>query len=49
VWIDFMAAVKGGKPFRALGIVLIDARQTPYVLRGLVRMVAGRFGDGKKV
>ena len=49
VWIDFMTAVKGGKPFRALDVVLKDTRQTPYVLRGLVRMVAGRFGDGKKV
>lgn len=49
VWIDFMAALKGGKPFCALGVVLKDARQAPYVTRGLVRMVAGRFGGGKKV
>lgn len=49
VWIDFMAALKGGKPLRALSAVLKDARQAPYVMRGLVRMVAGRFGGGKKV
>jgi succinoglycan biosynthesis protein ExoU len=48
VWIDFMAALKGGKPFGALGAVLKDIRQTPYVVRGVVRMVAGRFGGARK-
>ena len=48
-WIDFMAALKGGKPVRALGVILKDARQAPYVTRGVVRMVAGRFGGAKKV
>jgi hypothetical protein len=49
VWIDFMAALKGGRPDRALGVVTKDMRQAPYVARGLVRMVAGRFGARKKV
>ena len=49
VWIDFMAALKGGKPARALSVVTKDMRQAPYVARGLVRMIAGRFGGGKKV
>lgn len=48
-WIDFMAALKGGKPFHAASVMLKDVRQLPYVARGLVRMVAGRFGGGKKV
>ena len=49
VWIDFMAALKGGRPDRALAVVTKDMRQAPYVARGLVRMVAGRFGARKKV
>ena len=48
VWIDFMAALKGGKPFHALGVILKDVRQLPYVMRGVVRMVASRFGGAKK-
>jgi succinoglycan biosynthesis protein ExoU len=48
VWIDFMTALKGGRPDRALGVVTKDMRQAPYVVRGLVRMVAGRFGVRKK-
>jgi succinoglycan biosynthesis protein ExoU len=48
-WIDFMAALKGGKPFNALGVVLKDVRQAPYLMRGFVRMVAGRFGGARKV
>jgi hypothetical protein len=48
-WIDFMAALKGGKPFKAASVMLKDVRQLPYVTRGLVRMVAGRFGGRKKV
>jgi succinoglycan biosynthesis protein ExoU len=49
VWIDFMDRVKRGHVFNAAGVVLKDVRQAPYVARGLVRMVAGRFGGGKKV
>ncbi len=48
-WIDFMAALKGGKPVSAFGVVLKDMRQAPYVLRGFVRMIAGRFGGARKV
>ncbi len=48
VWIDFMAALKGGKPFHALGIILKDVRQLPYVMRGIARMVASRFGGAQK-
>ncbi len=43
-WIDFMAALKGGKPLHAASVMLKDVRQLPYVTRGLARMVAGRFG-----
>ena len=47
-WIDFMAALKGGQPVHAIGVVLKDPRQTPYIFRGLARMIAGRFaGAGK--
>ncbi|MEQ1779958.1 MAG: glycosyltransferase family 2 protein [Hyphomonadaceae bacterium] len=48
VWIDFMAALKGGKPFHALSVILKDMRQLPYVMRGIVRMVASRFGGAQK-
>ncbi len=48
VWIDFMAALKGGKPFKAMGVVLKDVRQLPYVTQGFIRMVTGRFGGAKK-
>ena len=47
-WIDFMAAVKGGKPFAALGVLMKDPRQAPYVLRGIGRMFARRFGGPAK-
>lgn len=47
-WIDFMAALKDGNPVKALSVVLKDPRQIPYVTRGFVRMVAGRFGGTKK-
>ncbi len=49
VWIDFMASLKRGKPLAASALVLKDIRQMPYVARGLVRMVAGRFGGGNKI
>ncbi len=48
VWIDFMAALKDGKPFHALGIILKDVRQLPYVMRGIAQMVASRFGGAQK-
>ena len=48
VWIDFMGALKGGKPFHALGIILKDVRQLPYVMRGIAQMVASRFGGAQK-
>jgi len=49
VWIDFMVALKGGKPVDALGVVLRDARQAPYIVRGLARMIVRRFGGAGKV
>ena len=48
VWIDFMAALKGGSPLRALGIVMKDVRQAPYVLRSLAKAISGRFGGARK-
>ena len=48
-WIDFMGALKAAKVHDALGVLLKDVRQTPYVARGLARMVAGRFGGTRKV
>ena len=48
VWIDFMAAVKGGKLFKAMGVVLKDVRQLPYIARGFIRMISGRFGGAQK-
>ena len=48
-WIDFMGALKAAKLHDALGVLLKDFRQTPYVARGLARMVAGRFGGARKV
>lgn len=42
-WIDFMTAMKKGNIFGAAGAVLKDPRQIPYVTRGIIRMVAGRF------
>lgn len=47
-WIDFMARLKRGHVASAAGIVLNDIRQTPYIARGLARMIAGRFGAGRK-
>ncbi len=44
VWIDFMAAIKAGKPFRALTIMLRDPRHAPYVLRGLWTIFLRRLG-----
>lgn len=49
VWIDFMTRLKKGNVFGAAGAVLKDVRQAPYVMRGIFRMVAGRFGARKKV
>lgn len=49
VWIDFMAALKKGKVIAAMGVVLKDVRQAPYVTRGIFRMVAARFGGRRKV
>ena len=48
-WIDFMAALKAARPDSALGVMLKDVRQTPYIVRGLARMIAGRFGGARKV
>lgn len=48
-WIDFMTALKRSDLFGAAGVVLKDLRQTPYLTRGIIRMVSGRFGAGKKV
>jgi succinoglycan biosynthesis protein ExoU len=48
VWIDFMETLKAGKPFRALAIMLRDPRQTPYVLRGLGKILVRRLGSVKK-
>ncbi len=48
-WIDFMTAMKKGNVVGAAGVLLKDVRQIPYVTRGVVRMVAGRFGGRKKV
>ncbi len=47
-WIDFMAGLKAGRPDKALGVILKDVRQLPYVTRGFARMVASRFGGAKK-
>jgi succinoglycan biosynthesis protein ExoU len=48
VWIDFMARLKRRKPFAALGIVMKDPRQAPYVMRGLGKIVVRRLTGGKK-
>ncbi len=48
VWIDFMATLKSGKPFRALGIMLRDPRQAPYILRGLGKILVRRITGAKK-
>jgi succinoglycan biosynthesis protein ExoU len=42
VWIDFIGAMKTGNIFRAAWVVLKDATQTPYVLRGLRNMVVNK-------
>ena len=47
-WIDFMAAVKAARPDSALAVMLKDVRQAPYIIRGLARMIAGRFGGARK-
>jgi len=44
LWIDFIEAIKAGKPFRALGFVLRDPRQAPYILRGLWNEFTDRIG-----
>jgi succinoglycan biosynthesis protein ExoU len=49
VWIDFMEALKGGKPFRACSIVLRDPRQAPYVIRGLWKVALRRMGGVNKM
>lgn len=48
-WIDFMTPMKRGNVVGAAGVILKDVRQIPYVTRGLIRMVAGRFGRRAKV
>jgi succinoglycan biosynthesis protein ExoU len=48
-WIDFMARLKTGNVPGAAGVVLKDVRQAPYLARGVLRMVAARFGGGAKV
>lgn len=48
-WIDFMAALKAARPDKALGVLLKDVRQMPYLAQGLARMVSGRFGGARKV
>lgn len=45
LWIDFVEAIKARKPFRALGFMLRDPRQAPYLLRGLWNVFAQRFGS----
>lgn len=48
-WIDFMAALKAADPVRALGVLLNDIQQTPYIARGVAKMLAARFGGARKV
>jgi succinoglycan biosynthesis protein ExoU len=48
VWIDFIDALKAGKPLRALAIMLRDPRQAPYVLRGLGKVFVRRIAGAKK-
>jgi succinoglycan biosynthesis protein ExoU len=48
VWIDFMEALKAGKPFRALSIMLRDPRQAPHVLRGLWKILVRRLTGAKR-
>jgi hypothetical protein len=38
----------GGKPFRALAIVLRDPRQAPFVIRGLWKILICRATGRKK-
>jgi hypothetical protein len=47
IWIDFMEALKAGKPFRAFSIMLRDPRQAPYVLRGLWKTLVRRHSGAK--
>jgi succinoglycan biosynthesis protein ExoU len=47
LWIDFIAALKDGKPFQALRLMLRDPRQAPYVLRGLWKIVIRRSPGAK--
>lgn len=49
VWIDFMARLKKLNLCGAAWAVLKDPRQVPYVMRGLMKIVARRFGGGQKV
>lgn len=49
VWIDFMARLKTLNLPGAAWVVLKDPRQVPYVVRGLSKIVARRFGGGRKV
>lgn len=48
-WIDFMSALKRGNVFGAVGVILKDVRQAPYIGRAIFRMIAGRFGVRAKV
>lgn len=49
VWIDFMARLKKLNLPGAVWTLLKDPRQTPYVARGLSKIIARRFGGGRKV
>jgi succinoglycan biosynthesis protein ExoU len=48
VWMDFMDTLKSDRPFRAMGIMLRDPRQAPYVLRGLGAILVRRLTGAKK-
>ncbi len=49
IWIDFMARLKKLNLPGAAWTLLKDPRQAPYVARGLMKIVARRFGGGRKV
>ena len=48
VWIDVMAAVKGGKVFRAGALMLKNPRQAPHVVRKLGLLALDRVRGGKR-
>lgn len=47
-WIDFMARLKRKNIFGAVGVILKDVRQAPYVSRGLMKIAAKRLGMSKQ-